>query len=53
MRKLPDNEFMQLADLEVNTQVESLANLFKPSEFKGRLDSLVTKERNQGSFTPF
>jgi hypothetical protein len=53
MRKLPDNEFMQLADLEVNTQVESLANLFKPSEFKGRLDSLMTNGRNQGSFKPF
>ena len=53
MRKLPDSEFMQLAELEVNTQVEQIANLFKPSEFTSRLNDLMTNGRNQGSFKPF
>jgi len=53
MRKILDSEFMQLEDLAVNTKVESLANLFKPSEFKERLDSLMTNGRDQGAFRPF
>ena len=52
-RKLPDSEFMQLADLEVNTQVEQIANLFKPDEFAQRLNTLHTNGRNQGAFKPF
>jgi hypothetical protein len=52
-RKLPDSEFMQLADLKVNTQVERLASLFKPSEFTSRLHSLKSGGRNKDAFLPF
>ncbi len=52
-RKLHDSEFMQLADLEVNTQVEQMANLFSPSEFLGRLNTLASNGRNMGAFRPF
>ena len=53
MRKIPDSEFMQLADLDINTKVEQIANLFKPSEFTDRLSSLMANGRNQGSFKPY
>ena len=52
-RKLLDSEFMQLADLDVNTKVEQLANLFPPSEFAQRLDTLVSGGRDAGAFKPF
>ena len=53
MRKLDDSEFMQLQDLEVNTEVEQMANLFRPSEFRTRLDVLATNGRTAGAFRPF
>lgn len=53
MRKLPDSEFMQLSDIEINSQVEAMANLFKPSEFRSRFDALLEGGRNQGAFKPF
>ena len=46
-------DFMQLHDLEVNTEVEQLANLFRPSEFRGRLQALREGGVNQGAFRPF
>lgn len=52
-KKLHDSEFMQLADLEVNSEVESVANLFAPSEFNDRVFSLHAGGRNQGAFKPF
>lgn len=53
MRKIHDSEFMQLADLDVNTEVEQMANLFAPSEFRGRLDALRANGRDAGAFKPF
>lgn len=52
-RKLPDSEFMQLADIKINSEVEQLANLFPPSEFNQRLTNLITGGRNHGAFRPF
>lgn len=52
-RKIPDSEFMQLGDLETNAQVERVCNLFKPSDFRERFDSLVTGGRDRGAFKPF
>ena len=51
--KLHDSEFMQLADIEINSRVEQLANLFPPSEFSARLAALAEGGRNKGSFKPF
>ena len=54
MSKQPSDEhFMQLVDLEINTQVEDMVNIFAPSEFDGRLDGLMTDGRNKGAFKPF
>jgi twinkle protein len=52
-RKLPDSEFMQLGDLDINTRVEQMANIFPPSEFTSRLNDLYANGRNKGSFVPF
>lgn len=52
-RKLHDSEFMQLADLDVNSEVEAMANLFRPSEFTDRVIDLHRGGRNQGAFKPF
>jgi len=46
-------DFMQLADLDINTEVEQVANLFAPSEFRERLDTLRTTGRDHGAFRPF
>ena len=53
MRTISDNEFMQLQDLDVNTKVERLANVFTPVEFDARLTDLRTHGRDRGSFKPF
>ena len=53
MRKLPDSEFMQLVDLDINSQVEKVANIFTPSEFTSRLDYLAEHGRDKGAFKPF
>lgn len=53
MKKIPDSEFMQLQDLETNTQVERLCNIYKPSDFKERLESLMSNGRDSGAFKPF
>jgi hypothetical protein len=52
-RKLDDSEFMQLADLDVNTKVERMASLFSPNEFQDRLSTLFRDGRNKGAFRPF
>lgn len=53
MYKVKDSEFMQLEDLDVNTKVEQVANLFSPSEFSSRLKLLSEHGRDKGSFRPF
>lgn len=53
MKKIPDEEFMQLASLEVNSRVERIANIFHASEFDGRLSNLAEHGRDRGAFKPF
>jgi len=53
MKKIPDSEFMQLVDLDINSKVERVANLFSPSEFYERFSELAKGGRNQGAFKPF
>lgn len=53
MRKILDSEFMQLSDLEINSEVEQLVNLFPPTEFKSRLDDIREGGRDRGSYQPF
>lgn len=53
MKKLSDDEFMQLGHLSVNSQVERIANIFQASEFHSRLSNLTEHGRDKGAFKPF
>ena len=53
MKKIPDEEFMQLAHLGVNSQVEKIANIFQASEFHSRVLNLADNGRDRGAFKPF